>query len=263
MEDPGQRLRIARERLHLKYRDVEQASLEIANQHGNDQFLVGLSRLADIEHNGTVPSIYRLYSLAAIYRLSLSTLLKWYGVPVEELAPEAASIRHEATHPFNLEVEAQTDFALPVFPEENFDTGRTSYLSRLVRRWGKLPAALLTNLHTSSLRYAFIGTNDWFMYPLLRPGSFVQIDERQRKVSTDGWTSEWDRPIYLVEHRNGYRCGWCHETEGELVVQPHPASQLPPEIYRTPAEAEVVGQVVAVAMRFDPGRERRTRFGAT
>lgn len=262
MQDPGQRLRVVREQLRLKYRDVEQASVEIANRHGNDQFLVGLSRLADIEHNGTVPSIYRLYSLAAIYRLSFSTVLKWYGIPLQDLAQESALIRHASTYPFDIEPSAQSEVLVPVMPEQKIDPRQTTYVSRLIRAWGKVPAALLPNLQIQSHRYAFIGLNDWFMYPILRPGSFVQIDERRRKVAKGTWTTEWDRPIYLIEHRGGYRCGWCHDNGRELVVQPHPVSQMAPEIYRSPADAEIVGQVVAVAMRLDPVKQRRTRFAA-
>src|ERR1017187_7750585 len=75
MEEPGQRLKRERERLNLRYRDVEQASQTIANRHENDGFIIALSRLADIENKGTVPSLYRLYSLCAIYRLDLKDVL--------------------------------------------------------------------------------------------------------------------------------------------------------------------------------------------
>jgi hypothetical protein len=39
-----------------------------------------LSRLADIENRDTVASIYRLYTLCAIYRLDFDEVLEWYGV---------------------------------------------------------------------------------------------------------------------------------------------------------------------------------------
>ena len=57
------------------------------------------------------------------------------------------------------------------------------------------------------------------MYPILQPGSLVVIDQSRNKVSSDGWTDEHDRPIYFLEHRRGYLCGWCALTEGRLVVQ--------------------------------------------
>src|SRR5215467_14316229 len=69
MEMPGGKLKRVRERLKLTYRDVEEASQQIARRRGNDEFVIALSRLADIENKGTVPTIYRLYTLCAIYRL--------------------------------------------------------------------------------------------------------------------------------------------------------------------------------------------------
>ena len=43
----------SRERLNLRYRDVEEASHRIADRHKNDEFSIALSRLADIENKGT------------------------------------------------------------------------------------------------------------------------------------------------------------------------------------------------------------------
>ena len=51
MERPGQKLKRVRERLNLTYRDVELASRQIAARRGSDNFVIALSRLADIEHN--------------------------------------------------------------------------------------------------------------------------------------------------------------------------------------------------------------------
>src|SRR5262252_2239093 len=80
MDDAGQKLKRARERLNLRYRDVEEASLRIAERHKNEEFIIALSRLSDIENKGTVPTIYRLYTLCAIYRLNLNDVLRWYSV---------------------------------------------------------------------------------------------------------------------------------------------------------------------------------------
>src|ERR1035438_10241133 len=98
MENAGQRLKRARERLNLRYRDVEQASLRIAELRQNDEFLIALSRLSDIENKGTVPTIYRLYSLCAIYRLDMAEVLEWYGVDLAVLPADAAALPLESTH---------------------------------------------------------------------------------------------------------------------------------------------------------------------
>ncbi len=84
MEEAGQKLKRARERLNLRYRDVEDASNQIAARHNNDEFVIALSRLSDIENKGTVPTIYRLYSLCTIYRLDINEVLDWYGVNVSD-----------------------------------------------------------------------------------------------------------------------------------------------------------------------------------
>ena len=71
----GLKLRGLRERLGLTMREVESASVRIAEKHGNDEFTVSPSRLSDIETKGLVPSIFRLYSLAIIYRSDLREIL--------------------------------------------------------------------------------------------------------------------------------------------------------------------------------------------
>ncbi len=257
--EPGQRLRSARERLHLRYRDVEEASARIASERGNSEFIVGLSRLADIENKGTVPSIYRLYSLCAIYGLDFSDVLSWYGVELERLPEDALKVALDQTRPADFRCPDSARIELPVHLDSSLDLRHTTYLTGHIQAWGLVPALLLKSLDLRRHRYAFIGTEDWFMYPLITPGSFVQIDETKRKVAKDGWSHEHERPIYFIEHRNGYRCSWCTERDGVLIAVPHVASPAAPEVFRYPGEAEVIGQVIGVAMRFDLGKRRHTR----
>jgi hypothetical protein len=139
------------------------------------------------------------------------------------------------------------------------DLRRTTYLSRMIQRWGRLPLLFLETLGLKEHRYAFIGTEDWFMYPLLQPGTFIMIDDTQRKISSSGWNNEFERPIYFLEHRKGYACGWCSLTDDRLIVQPHPASMCSPQVYNFPDDIDVVGQVTGIAMRLDQGRRRRMR----
>jgi transcriptional regulator with XRE-family HTH domain len=259
VEEPGQKLRQAREELHLRYRDVEEASQRIANLHQNDEFLIGLSRLADIENKGTLPSLYRLYSLCAIYRLEFSAVLSWYGIDLGELAADSAKLPLDCTHSINFECPEGAQVQFPAVFDEAVDLRRTSYLSRHIHKWGKLPVLLLNALDLRKQRYAFVGTDDWSMYPIVAPGSFIQIDETKRRVISDGWSNEFERPIYFLEHRRGYRCGWCSLRDGLLVVQAHVASHVAPEIFRYPGEADVIGQVVGIAMRLDTGKRRHTR----
>lgn len=259
MEEAGQKLKRTRERLNLRYRDVEQASQKIAERHKNDEFTVALSRLADIENKGTVPSIFRLYTLCTIYRLDFQEVLEWYGVNLSALPGDAAAIEIERTHVLDFSVDGHGEIQVPLSLDPGVDLRRTTFLSRVIQRWGRLPLMLLNGLDLRNHRYAFIGTEDWYMYPLLQPGSLVVIDETKRKIVPSGWSNEFERPIYFLEHRDGYLCGWCTLNGSRMVVQPHGASMCDPTIFAYPDEIDVVGQITGVAMRLDQGKRRRTR----
>jgi len=257
MDDAGQKLKRARERLNLRYRDVEEASLRIAERHKNEEFIIALSRLSDIENKGTVPTIYRLYSLCAIYRLNLSDVLRWYGVDPGALSGDSAAIQLAETHLVTAPNDGDVEVRLPLALDPGFDIRKTVYVSRMIQRWGKVPLSLLDNLDIQNHRYGFIGSEDWTMYPLIPPNSFVLIDDSKRKIVNSGWTSEFDRPIYFLEHRQGYICGWCSLNENQLVLQPHPASLCSPQVWIYPDQIEVIGQVTGVAMFLDQAKRRR------
>lgn len=259
MEHPGRKLKQARERLGLRYRDVEQASQVIAQRHGNDEFVIALSRLADIENKGTVPSIYRLYTLCVIYRLDPLEVMRWYGVDFSQLPSDAAQLQAPRTHLIDFSWDDRGEVQVPLSLDPGLDMHKTTFLSRMIQRWGTLPLMLVSGLDLKHHRYGFIGTEDWSMYPLIQPGSLVLIDETRRRIATGGWTTEWERPIYFLEHRGGFVCGWCSLEEDRLTVIPHPASDCSPQIFAYPEEVEVIGQVVGVATRLDLAKKPRTR----
>lgn len=259
MDDAGQRLKRRREELSLRYRDVEEFSLQLAAKHKNDEFAIALSRLADIENKGTVPSLYRLYSLCAIYRLDFVDVLDWYGISVPGLPGDAASLELTKTHSIAFNPEGEGEVQLPLALDPGIDLRQTTYLSRMIQRWGKMPLRLLNSLDLKNHRYGYVGSEDWSMYPLIHPGSLLMIDETRRKIANSGWANEYERPIYFLEHRDGFLFGWCTLADRHLVLQSHPASENNPEVFSYPDEVEVIGQVAGVAMRLDPVRRRRTR----
>src|SRR5271170_7034325 len=204
MDEAGQKLKRIRERLRLKYRDIEEASSRIAAARQNDEFIVALSRLADIENKGTMPSMYRLYSLCAIYRLDLDEVLSWYGVVVDQLPSDASLIELPVTHMIGFSSRAQSEVHAPVALDPGIDLSKTEFLSRMIQRWGTLPLSLLKRADLRNFLYGLIGTEDWFMYPIISPGSLVVIDDSRRRIANTGWNNEFDRPIYFLEHRLGY-----------------------------------------------------------
>ena len=249
MDRPGEKLRRVRERLKLTYRDVERASQELAARRGSIGFQISLSRLADIENRGSVPSIFRLYTLSAIYHLDLHEVMRWYGVPVEQLAADALRVKLAETHRIEVTPRAPTAVAAPA--EHDVDIRKTTFLSQGIHRWGHFPLGFLDGSNHGQPRYGLVGLEDWSMFPILRPGSLVLIDENRRKIARGGWSNEFERPIYFLEHRQGFLCGWCALDGGTLAVQPHPASEKAPSLFRYPIEIDVVGQVVGMAMLLD------------
>jgi hypothetical protein len=185
--------------------------------------------------------------------------MEWYGISLGNLPADAALIDIPSTHPISFQVIGQGEALLPLALDPGIDLRKTTYLTRMIQRWGKLPLLFLETLGLKEHRYGFIGTEDYFMYPLLQPGTFVMIDESVHRIASSGWTSEFDRPIYFLEHRQGYACGWCNLAGGWLMLQPHPASPCEPKVFRYPDDVDIVGQITGMAMRLDQGRRRRTR----
>jgi hypothetical protein len=133
--------------------------------------------------------------------------------------------------------------------DPSFDPRYTANMGRVVEQWGVVPLTYLAQFADRRYTYGYIGSDDFTMYPILIPGSFVQIDESKTRVAEGAWRSEYERPIYFVETRDGYTCCWCTLQHEGLVLQSHPLSPVPVRVLKHPQEAEVIGQVVGVAMR--------------
>jgi len=248
MLSAGQNLRALRERLGLTMRDVETSSAAIAEKHQSDEFAIPPSRLSDMETKGVVPSIYRLYSLSVIYRKDAREILTWYGVDMNRVAEDIPLANPPKSHKSEA-LENVSSVRIPVRMDPSFDPRYTANMGRLVEQWGVVPLTYLAQFADRRYTYGYIGTDDFTMYPILPPGTFVQIDESKTRVIEGAWRSEYERPIYFVETRDGYTCCWCTLQQEGLVLQSHPLSPVPVRVLKHPQDAEVIGQVVGVAMR--------------
>jgi transcriptional regulator with XRE-family HTH domain len=247
--NPGVQLRLLRERLGFTMKDVEDASLRLTDKFHNPKYWIPQSRLSHIENKGIVPSLYRLHAMAIIYRTAIATLMAWYGVeeseaPTSVLPPNTHLLRD--SEPDALEI--------PVRFDPLFDPAKTAYIRRMIEAWGVKPLVHLKKLLSHSFTYGCVGLEDYTMYPLILPGSFLQLDPSVTTIETGTWSSEWERPIYFFETHSGYLIGWgAMVRSNELQVQPHALSGLPAKTYRYPNEIEVVGQVIGVATKLRSG----------
>jgi len=244
----GQKLRALRETLGYRMRDVELASIQIAQRFESEEFAIPPSRLSDIETKGITPSIFRLYSFAAIYRREYRELLSFYGLELDSIPADIGFGQPQKSH-LSEALSNVRDVRVPTRLDPSFSLQKTTDLKRIIEQWGVVPLAHLSLFANDQYTYGYVGSDDFTMYPILPPGSFVQVDEAKNKVGEGIWRSEFERPIYFVEMRDGFTCCWCSIKRDSIVLQPHPLSPVPVRVLRYPQEAEVLGQVVGVAMR--------------
>jgi transcriptional regulator with XRE-family HTH domain len=252
----GERLRALRESLGLTTRDVEEKSQRIAEERHNREYYISHAWVTDIEKGKFTPSVYKFHTFSAIYNRRITELLSYFGLPVGDLSRYRAFIGVPKTHLLDSGSDPETGkVPLPVQFKPEFRLEKTNLLAQVVEKWDQIPVGFLQHLDLRKSVYGYIGLEDYTLFPLIRPGSLVEIDANQRKISTEKWKTEFDRPIYFVELRNGYVCCWCQVDRGQLIVIPHPHSHQDVRQFDYPAQAEIVGRVTGVAMRIVSEKE--------
>jgi transcriptional regulator with XRE-family HTH domain len=250
---PAEQLKDLRNRLGVSTREVEEFSRVIAEDRQNEEFSISNAWLTQLENKSSIPSIYKLYSLSVIYRTKFNDLLKIFGIDLNETSRYQLALPLQNTHLAVFETpDPEKAITFPVRFDKSFEPEATALLSRMVEIWGDVPIALIQKLDVRHCQYGYIGLEDYSMYPLLRPGCFVQIDNRPTRMQASEWRTEFDRPIYFIEIRDGYACSWCEVRGSQLMLVPHPLSGCMIRQFAYPTEAEIIGRVTGVAMRLVP-----------
>ncbi len=246
---PGQRLKALREALGISGRDVQTYSRLIAHSQGNKRYCVSHSSLVEIENSTRVPSVHKLFTLSALYRINFVDLLLFFGIDLDQITTARLAVKLPKTHLVPSEIyDTERRVSFPV----RFDPGarieETNLLSRIVQTWGEVPIAFVQNLGLRKYLYAFVGMDDNTLYPMIRPGAFIQIDDQDTKIDPDPGENEFERPIYFFQLRDGYAYGWCELEAKVLSIIPHSMSGRKTRQFNYPDDIDVVGRVVAVAM---------------
>jgi transcriptional regulator with XRE-family HTH domain len=253
----AEQLKELRSRLGITTREVAELSERLAQEEGNDEFYISNAWLTQIENSDSVPSIHKIYSLSVIYHVKFADLLRLFGVHVESIAKRQMTMALPQSHLTPVETfDDSKSVTFPVRFDRGFDMEKTNLVSRMVEIWGEVPVALIQHLDVRHSLYGYIGAEDFTLHPMLRPGSFVQIDQTNRKILASKWRSEYDRPIYFIELRGGYACSWCELQGNQLLLVPHPLSPCRIRAVNYGSDAEIVGQVTGVAMRIVDVAER-------
>lgn len=227
---PGEALKRLRIDRSITVRDVEYASQRIATAKGNRRFQISNGWLVQLENGTSEPSASKLFSLSVIYNVQLVTILRLYDIDVNETD--------------NIRVVAQPDTNHLIGDGHQHLRGDSQLVSPAASESGPCkPNNENGSAASPVLLRGYIGISDLTMYPLIRPGAFVLIDSKQKKVQPKVWRNEYERPIYFVELRSGYACGWCELDRRNLIIIPHPLSPVPVRQFSVPTEAEIVGRV--------------------
>jgi len=254
-ERAGLRLKQLRVRLGLTLREVETLSRRLASEKQNSDYLISRGWLNNVENGSFTPSVYKIYSLSVIYHDSWPNILSFFGLRVCDIGRDQAMFAPPKTQLVEPpEVTDGETLVVPLRSHDDVKLDKTNLLSRLVEIWGEVPIRLLQHLDPRKGVYGFIGMSDFTMFPILRPGSIVQIDGNQRKISPVKWQNEHDRPIYFIELRGEYICSWCEIREGHLLAVPYPNSRCEIRRFVYPRDAELIGRVTGVAMRLAESR---------
>lgn len=239
MSGIGARLLRIRHKWQLSLREVEQRTRWLAEEKGNQSYMVSASWLYRLEREEHELSVNKLLALAEIYNVSPGQLLRCMNpgsgpnLVSRQLSPESASMK-----PCEGSLEAQLSLADQHVPSRPADN-----------ETGLLPAE--NGQSGTPYRRGIIGKYDLTLQPMIPAGSMVQIDTQQRAISTQkNWTNEFRRPIYFLMTRDGYVCGWCELDENShwLTLIPHSLSPAPIRRWRYRTEIESIGRVIRVAM---------------
>lgn len=246
--DSGKWIRELREDRFVKSSDIERVSRSIADLKGNADFYVSHSTLADIE-TGSVPSIHKLFSLAACLKISLDDLLLGFGIDPNEVTQFAGPLEPSPHRPETSDAR-EPSFRFQLNFDTRFDSRETSLLRLDAQELAALPAALRKRLDPRRYRYAVVGLKDDTMGDLIPPGSLVEVDVMQNAVQVFSWTTMRERPVYLVWHTDGHSCCWCQMEGKELTLLPYPLSRQPVRRFKVPREASVIGRVINAWLPF-------------
>jgi transcriptional regulator with XRE-family HTH domain len=211
----GQKLKSLRNRRNITVREVEQASSRIADVKGDKRFRISNGWLAQLEKGDSEPSMWKLFSLSVIYHANLLDLLLLYNIDVNE--------------------------------KEKYETVADPFLTQLISQNGlstTLKAGQSGDNCPNHIVYGHLGLAEFTMYPMIRPGALLKIDISQNKVVMNTWRNEYERPVYFIELRGAYACGWCELQGNQLLIIPHQSSRASVRRFTYPREAEIVGRVV-------------------
>jgi len=246
-ESLGQLLKRTRRRRNLSVREVAQMSRTIAEILKDDRYAISPSSLSDYElHNAAPRDFHKIVTLCSVYGLQYESVMRRIGVDMAKAGAESMPDRYLSR-------------VSSVAVANNADAGNnaTGFLERLVKQSEEIPLFLRHSLgyfcgsaHVSLDDFFWVGGDENPLHPYLEKGLVVMVNRRRKTPIHFVSKDLWQQPIYVVLKRDGtYLAACCGVENGALVVYPYARDFRRDEEYRLHQDADVVGQIVAIARR--------------
>lgn len=121
----------------------------------------------------------------------------------------------------------------------------TSATNQLYSIWSEAPLLLMLEVDWKRGPLVLVGQSDQMMWPLMPPGSLLQLDQRERTVGEGRW-DEFERPVYLIEYKGRFRCCHAQRRGDTLRLIPHAESPERTSTSVSYREAKVLGRLTTV-----------------
>ena len=138
------------------------------------------------------------------------------------------------------------------------ETVRAGFVEKLLGEFQEVPLFLrdsleyfATSAHVSLDDFFWVGGDDDPLHTYLEKGLIVMVNRRRKTPLHFASKPWWQQPLYILLVRGGtYLACCCGVENGVLVIHPCSRDFHRTAQYRLHHDAEVVGQIVAIARRF-------------
>jgi transcriptional regulator with XRE-family HTH domain len=246
-EDFGQLLKRTRRRRNLSVREAARMSRTIADVLKDDRYMISPSSLSDYELRNAAPrDFHKIVTLCSVYGLLFESVITGIEVDLADAGAESMPGRYLPRSEPPMAVKRAAG-----------DIVRTGFLEKLLEECQDIPFFLRHSLgyfcdsaHVSLDDFFWVGGDDDPLHPYLAKGLVVMVNRRRKTPLHFVSKPFWQQPIYVVLKRDGtYLMACCGVENGALVVRPYARDFHRDEQYRLHQDAEIVGQIIAIARR--------------
>ena len=243
----GRLLKRTRKSRNLSVREASRISRTIAETLEDDRYGTSSSSFSDYELQNSPPrDFHKIRTLCSVYGLQFRSVMERIGVDLTDAGTESMPDPYlsSAGPPV-----AAKDAAGSV--------AHTGFLEVLLAECQDIPFFLRRSLgyfsglaHVSLDDFFWVGGDSDPLHPCLVNGLIVLVNRRRKRPLHFVSKPFWQQPIYIVLKRDGTHFAACCGVErGLLVVHPFTRDFHRDDEYRLHQDAEIVGQIVAIARR--------------